>query len=138
MHEASNFKPCLTKQFLNVFKLCCEWGILYLDVKGAASRYFHIFSRAGKWCLCISTEFDLIPTVTGERSLKSFHLNFTSIFIFRSALVASQWLGLFLQFIGVAMVTAVAFIAVLEHHFSTVDPGEFLCLLLLLLFSHAK
>ncbi|CAH3017450.1 unnamed protein product [Porites evermanni] len=39
------------------------------------------------------------------------------------ALVASQWLGLFLQFIGVAMVTAVAFIAVLEHHFSTVDPG---------------
>ena len=40
-----------------------------------------------------------------------------------SALVASQWLGLFLQFIGVAMVTAVAFIAVLEHHFSTVDPG---------------
>ena len=43
---------------------------------------------------------------------------------FSSALVASQWLGLFLQFIGVAMVTAVAFIAVLEHHFSTVDPGE--------------
>ena len=42
--------------------------------------------------------------------------------------MASQWLGLFLQFIGVAMVTAVAFIAVLEHHFSTVDPGEcFLC-----------
>ncbi|KAL9952138.1 hypothetical protein ACROYT_G039348 [Oculina patagonica] len=39
------------------------------------------------------------------------------------ALVASQWLGLFLQFIGVAMVTAVAFIAVLEHHFGTVDPG---------------
>lgn len=39
------------------------------------------------------------------------------------ALVASQWLSLFLQFIGVAMVTAVAFIAVLEHHFSTVDPG---------------
>ena len=38
--------------------------------------------------------------------------------------MASQWLGLFLQFIGVAMVTAVAFIAVLEHHFSTVDPGE--------------
>ena len=41
-----------------------------------------------------------------------------------SALVASQWLGLCLQFIGVAMVTTVAFIAVLEHHFSTVDPGE--------------
>ena len=42
--------------------------------------------------------------------------------------MASQWLGLFLQFIGVAMVTAVAFIAVLEHHFSTVDPGECLSL----------
>ena len=36
----------------------------------------------------------------------------------------SQWLGLFLQFIGIAMVTAVTFIAVLEHHFSTVDPSE--------------
>ena len=41
-----------------------------------------------------------------------------------SALVASQWLGLCLQFIGVTMVTTVAFIAVLEHHFSTVQPGE--------------
>ena len=43
---------------------------------------------------------------------------------FVPALVASQWLGLFLQFIGVAMVTAVALIAVLEHHFGTVDPGK--------------
>ena len=25
--EENNFKPCLTKQLLNVFKLCCEWGI---------------------------------------------------------------------------------------------------------------
>jgi len=39
------------------------------------------------------------------------------------ALVASQWLSLSLQFIGVAMITAVAFIAVLEHHYGTVDPG---------------
>lgn len=48
-----------------------------------------------------------------------------SLFVSFSALVASQWLGLFLQFIGVAMVTAVAFIAVLEHHFGTVDPGKY-------------
>ena len=27
--------------------------------------------------------------------------------------------------IGVAMVTGVALIAVLEHHFKTVDPGKF-------------
>lgn len=37
--------------------------------------------------------------------------------------VASQWLNIRLQMIGVAMVTGVAFIAVLEHHFQTVDPG---------------
>ena len=45
-------------------------------------------------------------------------------FVSISAMVAAQWLGLRLQFLGVAMVTAVAFIAVLEHHFSTVDPGD--------------
>ena len=50
--------------------------------------------------------------------------NFKIACVSLPALVASQWLGLFLQFIGVAMVTAVAFIAVLEHHFSTVDPGK--------------
>ena len=35
----------------------------------------------------------------------------------------AQWLGIRLQMLGVAMVVGVAFIAVLEHHFSTVDPG---------------
>lgn len=34
------------------------------------------------------------------------------------------WLGIRLQMLGVAMVTGVAFIAVLEHHFNTVNPGE--------------
>ena len=62
-----------------------------------------------------------------------FELNVNFI-VFSSALVASQWLSLFLQFIGVAMVTAVAFIAVLEHHFSTVDPGECLVCLFVCLF----
>ena len=36
----------------------------------------------------------------------------------------SQWLGIRLQMLGVAMVTGVAFIAVLEHHLNTVDPGN--------------
>ena len=36
----------------------------------------------------------------------------------------AQWLGIRLQMLGVAMVTGVSFIAVLEHHFNTVDPGE--------------
>ncbi|XP_028396229.1 LOW QUALITY PROTEIN: multidrug resistance-associated protein 7-like [Dendronephthya gigantea] len=40
-----------------------------------------------------------------------------------SGLAASQWLSLHLQMLGVAMVTCVSFIAVLEHHFSSVDPG---------------
>ena len=41
---------------------------------------------------------------------------------------ASQWLSTWLQMLGVAMVTGVAFIAVLEHHLNSVNPGaqEFL------------
>ena len=35
----------------------------------------------------------------------------------------AQWLGFYLQLLGVAMVAGVSFLAVLEHHFSTVDPG---------------
>jgi len=40
-----------------------------------------------------------------------------------AGIAASQWLGIRLQMLGVAMVTGVAFIAVLEHRFKTVDPG---------------
>lgn len=36
---------------------------------------------------------------------------------------ASQWLSTWLQMLGVAMVTGVAFTAVLEHHLNSVDPG---------------
>ncbi|XP_067010232.2 ATP-binding cassette sub-family C member 10 [Anabrus simplex] len=36
---------------------------------------------------------------------------------------AAQWLGLRLQFIGVAMVTGVGVIAVLQHQFDVADPG---------------
>ena len=36
----------------------------------------------------------------------------------------AQWLGLYLQLLGVAMVAGVSFLAVLEHHFSSVDPGS--------------
>ncbi len=35
----------------------------------------------------------------------------------------AQWLGIRLQMLGVVMVAGVAFIAVLEHHFNSVDPG---------------
>lgn len=37
--------------------------------------------------------------------------------------VASIWLNLRLNMIGVAMVTSVAFLAVFEHHYNTVNPG---------------
>ncbi|KAL3874278.1 hypothetical protein ACJMK2_037317 [Sinanodonta woodiana] len=40
-----------------------------------------------------------------------------------AARAASSWLGFRLQMLGVAMVTGIAFIAVLEHHFYSVDPG---------------
>ncbi|XP_072165776.1 ATP-binding cassette sub-family C member 10-like [Diadema setosum] len=40
-----------------------------------------------------------------------------------SSNAVTYWLAFRLQMIGVAMVTAVAIIAVLEHHFNTVDPG---------------
>jgi ATP-binding cassette subfamily C (CFTR/MRP) protein 10 len=36
---------------------------------------------------------------------------------------AGQWLGLRLQFIGVAMVTGIGVIAMLQHQFSVADPG---------------
>ncbi|XP_064623538.1 ATP-binding cassette sub-family C member 10-like [Lineus longissimus] len=40
-----------------------------------------------------------------------------------SSTAAGQWFDISLQSIGVSMVTGVAFIAVLEHNFQTVDPG---------------
>ncbi len=49
-------------------------------------------------------------------------LTLTAIFIVAGFAVA-QWLGIRLQMLGVAMVTGVALIAVLEHHFNSVDPG---------------
>ena len=39
--------------------------------------------------------------------------------------IAGLWLGLRLQLIGVVTVTSVAFIAVLEHHFGSVNPGVY-------------
>jgi hypothetical protein len=36
---------------------------------------------------------------------------------------AGQWLGLRLQFIGVAMVTGIGVIAMLQHQFNVADPG---------------
>ena len=37
----------------------------------------------------------------------------------------AQWLGVRLQMFGVVMVAGVSFIAVLQHHFSTVNPGTY-------------
>lgn len=37
--------------------------------------------------------------------------------------VAGRWLGLRLQFIGVAVVTGVSFIAVIQHQYDVADPG---------------
>lgn len=39
---------------------------------------------------------------------------------------AMQWLDIRLQMIGVAVVTGIGVIAVIEHQFSTIDPGEWL------------
>ena len=41
-----------------------------------------------------------------------------------SSAVVGTWLGFRLQMLGVAMITAVAVIAVLEHHFRSVNPGK--------------
>ena len=41
-----------------------------------------------------------------------------------TAFAASQWLGIRLQLLGVAMVAIVAFIAMLQHQFSSVNPGN--------------
>ena len=42
--------------------------------------------------------------------------------------MAAQWLALRLQLIGVAMITSVAFLAVFEHHFNSVNPGIYILL----------
>lgn len=41
-----------------------------------------------------------------------------------AAQAVASWLSFYLQMLGVAMVTGIAFIAVLEHHFQSVNPGE--------------
>lgn len=41
-----------------------------------------------------------------------------------SSQAAARWLGLRLQFIGVAMVTGVSFIAVIQHYYDVADPGK--------------
>lgn len=37
---------------------------------------------------------------------------------------AGRWLGLRLQFIGVAVVAGVSFIAVIQHQYDVADPGK--------------
>ncbi|XP_078671973.1 ATP-binding cassette sub-family C member 10-like [Branchiostoma floridae x Branchiostoma belcheri] len=69
-----------------------------------------------------------LTTIRGLRAVHRFkHENKTRLECNQrasfSGQVASSWLGIRLQLLGVAMVTGVAFIAVLEHHFQTVDPG---------------
>lgn len=38
---------------------------------------------------------------------------------------AARWLGLRLQFIGVAMVAGVSFIAIIQHQYDVADPGTY-------------
>ena len=46
------------------------------------------------------------------------------LFLFFLAYAVAQWLGIRLQMIGVFIVAAVAFIAMMEHHLHYVNPGE--------------
>ena len=39
-YEENNFKPCLTKQLLNMFKLWCEWGINQTISKPFKRKWF--------------------------------------------------------------------------------------------------
>lgn len=43
---------------------------------------------------------------------------------------AARWLGLRLQFIGVAVVTGVSFIAVIQHQYDVADPGIASCIIM--------
>lgn len=36
----------------------------------------------------------------------------------------SRWLGLRLQFIGVAVIAGVCFVAVMQHQYDVADPGK--------------
>ena len=52
------------------------------------------------------------------------NINYIVLFVPCLGFAVAQWLGIRLQMLGVAMVAGVSFIAVLEHHFNTVNPGK--------------
>ena len=41
-YEEKKIKLCLTKQLLNMFKLWCEWGIIWLDLKYLKKHYLKL------------------------------------------------------------------------------------------------
>ncbi|XP_003727446.1 multidrug resistance-associated protein 7 [Strongylocentrotus purpuratus] len=69
-----------------------------------------------------------LSVIKGMRATRRFRLeNRSKLELNQRAWFSSNtvtyWLAFRLQMIGVGMITAVAVIAVLEHHFQTVDPG---------------
>ena len=56
-----------------------------------------------------------------EESVRRLDHNQRCLFISNAAM---QWLDIRLQLVGVALVTGISTVAVLQHHYGSVDPGE--------------
>jgi len=56
-----------------------------------------------------------------EESVRRLDRNQRCLFLSNAAM---QWLDIRLQMVGVAVVTSISAIAVVQHHYGDVDPGE--------------
>lgn len=56
-----------------------------------------------------------------EENVRRLEQNQRCLFLSNAAM---QWLDIRLQLIGVAVVTGIAVIAVIQHQYNAVDPGE--------------
>lgn len=77
----------------------------------------YIYQKNFTYCTYKSKQFSRFE----EESAKRLEQNQRCLFLGNAAM---QWLDIRLQLIGVAVVTGLGVIAVIQHQFHSVDPGE--------------
>lgn len=73
-----------------------------------------IYGCVAVLCVCVCLRFE-------EENLRRLEQNQRCMFLSNAAM---QWLDIRLQLIGVAVVTGIGVIAVVQHQFKSIDPGE--------------
>lgn len=95
--------------WVSLNKICHEkkkWNILIVFLRCLSKLYFICYWHFSRF---------------QEENQKYLTINQRAQFCTQAA---SRWLDLRLRMLGVAIVGAIAFIAVLQHHFQGVDPGQ--------------